>query len=102
MAPHRGQLLRLAAIVICRSVSSRRGGEGRARFPARLEASSDHLGDGALGEFFIPLGQRSAVQIREALRVGGQRFHLGSRLPSRQSVARGSHRKTNVAETDRR
>jgi hypothetical protein len=42
----------------------------------RLEAFGHHLGDGALGEFFVPPGQRSAVQVREALGIGRQRFDL--------------------------
>jgi len=47
-----------------------------------LISDAVHSGDGALGEFFVPPGQRSAVQVREALRVGRQRalpLHPGPR-----------------------
>jgi hypothetical protein len=43
----------------------------------RLEAFCDHPSDSVLGELFIPPGQRLAMQVRETLRIGRQRFHFG-------------------------
>jgi hypothetical protein len=47
--------------------------------PRTFEGFCDHLGDRALGKFFVPPSQRSAVQVHQALGIGRKRFDLAQR-----------------------